>query len=841
MDDLASKQVQLDIWAEFQENHKSIEDGTQADHMYFTEKVKEELQSGSSVENEEIKIFVRGYQRNIVKLMKIMNNVKTKDQSRQYYEINIQHLQTKWDEIQKDERVISSRAEYPENYGYDVEEFEDTETEVQNLIITLSEELAKLSEKNNQSLRDVEKMYYLNSNLMGEPLKLIGHLAISEANYKVAWKILEDRYDNARLLISTILDKFINQPSLVAGSARSLKSMFDTTKECILLLKNVKVIKSDSWDPILLHILYKKLDKDTHTIYEQTLKSPRQIQSLDEFMKFLELRFQSFEALGAKSYATKQISKKDNNSHSFTVIDGAKCAICHNTKTCYSRGCRKCNKKHNTLLHDDYKVVQNKPQINTTVNMAEDNSNNYVFLGTVQGIVLDKHNKEIECRILLDSGSQINFISERLRKRLQLEPSNQGLSIYGIGKTEVESKGRVNLTINSRINNFSTNIEARVIKEITSLQPQRFINISTWNIPQKVQLADPNFNKPQRVDVLLGAEMFSELLRIGQIKLNKHLPMFQNTVFGWIVIGKVHQEVPFAGVSNSELENQLQRFWEVEDIGTDVIMKPADVKCEEYFMNTSDRDQEGRFVVNLPILGSPGVLGESKNIAFRRFLNLEKKLGKDVRLKQQYIEFLEDYLKLGHMKEVNEVDIPQIHYFMPHHGVWKPNSSTTKLRVVFDASYQNLQMIMWRSDPRDRIHYFKLTTVTYGTKAAPYLATRCLKQLSADKFSQYPLAAKAIKDFYVDDVITGCNSLTETIELKKQLISMLKTAKFHLHKWSSNNDKIMEDVVEEDREKEKVFEKEESGYIKTLVRDICFRGFKQIDKTKGGIRSSSAL
>ncbi|XP_055371973.1 uncharacterized protein LOC129605961 [Condylostylus longicornis] len=230
-----------------------------------------------------------------------------------------------------------------------------------------------------------------------------------------------------------------------------------------------------------------------------------------------------------------------------------------------------------------------------------------------------------------DSVSQINFISERLRKRLQLEPSDQGLSIYGIGKIEVESKGRVNLTINSRIKNFSTNIEGRVIKEITSLQPQRFINISTWNIRQKVQPVDPNFNKPQRVDVLLGAEMFSELLRVGQIKLNKHLPMFQNTVFGWFVIGKVHQEVPH--------------------ISTNEIMKTADVKCEEYFMNTSERDQEGRFVVNLIILGSPGVLGESKNIAFRRFLSLEKKLGKDVRLKQQYIEFLEDYLKLGHMKE----------------------------------------------------------------------------------------------------------------------------------------------------------------------------------------------
>lgn len=52
--------------------------------------------------------------------------------------------------------------------------------------------------------------------------------------------------------------------------------------------------------------------------------------------------------------------------------------------------------------------------------------------------------------------------------------------------------------------------------------------------------------------------------------------------------------------------------------------------------------------------------------------------------------------------------------------------------------------------------------MTYGTTFAPLLATRCLNQLAIDKAIEYPLAAKIIfRDFYVDDLITGCDTVDE--------------------------------------------------------------------------------
>jgi len=54
-------------------------------------------------------------------------------------------------------------------------------------------------------------------------------------------------------------------------------------------------------------------------------------------------------------------------------------------------------------------------------------------------------------------------------------------------------------------------------------------------IPENLQLADPEFHKAQRVDLLIGASLFYELLCVGQINLLPGLPLLQKTRLGWVV------------------------------------------------------------------------------------------------------------------------------------------------------------------------------------------------------------------------------------------------------------------------------------------------------------------
>ncbi|KAH8314943.1 hypothetical protein KR074_005690, partial [Drosophila pseudoananassae] len=56
------------------------------------------------------------------------------------------------------------------------------------------------------------------------------------------------------------------------------------------------------------------------------------------------------------------------------------------------------------------------------------------------------------------------------------------------------------------------------------------------------------------------------------------------------------------------------------------------------------------------------------------------------RLLKMYVEFMEEYESLGHMSTTSNNVLATPHYVIPHQCVLRPQSTSTKLRVVFDAS-----------------------------------------------------------------------------------------------------------------------------------------------------------
>lgn len=60
-------------------------------------------------------------------------------------------------------------------------------------------------------------------------------------------------------------------------------------------------------------------------------------------------------------------------------------------------------------------------------------------------------------------------------------------------------------------------------------------------IPENIQLADPNFFLSNEIDLLLGADIFWELLDKGLIRLPNG-PYLQNTKLGWIISGSVQSK-----------------------------------------------------------------------------------------------------------------------------------------------------------------------------------------------------------------------------------------------------------------------------------------------------------
>ncbi|KAJ8940972.1 hypothetical protein NQ318_015601 [Aromia moschata] len=102
-----------------------------------------------------------------------------------------------------------------------------------------------------------------------------------------------------------------------------------------------------------------------------------------------------------------------------------------------------------------------------------------------------------------------------------------------------------------------------------------------------------------------------------------------------------------------------------------------------------------------------------------------------------------------------------------------------------DRSYQK---ILWRFSKDDPVQTFVLNTVTYGMNCSPFLAIRTLLQLAKEFKNEFPIVSKILEtDVYVDDVLSGSNSLNSALEVQQELISLLNKGCFELRKWASNH------------------------------------------------------
>ncbi|XP_071056934.1 uncharacterized protein [Onthophagus taurus] len=186
------------------------------------------------------------------------------------------------------------------------------------------------------------------------------------------------------------------------------------------------------------------------------------------------------------------------------------------------------------------------------------------------------------------------------------------------------------------------------------------------------------------------------------------------------------------------------------------------------------------------------------------------------------------------------VPLESPNFYLPHHGVIRESSTTTKLRVVFNGSQKTssglslndclhtgpkhqselidvllrwrrhpvafacdlekiycqidvhqddwqFQRIVWRENPSEPLQSYDLTTVTYGLSCAPYLAIRCIRQLAEEHVEEQPLGSSALfRDTYVDDIISGANDIDEVQELIFQLNRVSRAGGFLARKWISN-------------------------------------------------------
>ncbi len=411
----------------------------------------------------------------------------------------------------------------------------------------------------------------------------------------------------------------------------------------------------------------------------------------------------------------------------------------HIVSECKSGNCHHCNLHHHSLLHHNSQKQLNTnpnqptnsphsqpihvsptptPSTSTSSSVPSNslpnssistNANSQVTLSTlleksqfmilpsaVVRVVVGLH--WVRARILLDSCSQPTLISESFVRKHNLSVTNAYSQVHGLGNS-VQSSHFTNLTLVSRYGMEKLTITADVIPEIPfNISKSVIADASLQFASYKLKFAE--MDTPFiGVDIIIGVQhhercFYDEHRFVGDLCI-------RSSKFRWVILGPLQDNSSNSFANSSfmnlyNIEDNLQKFWQIEELPQDSSTTSEHDLCVQHFRETMVRNSCGQFVVCLPFKIDRLEIGYSRSHALASLKRMERSLDSEIRL--QYIEFMREYESLSHMEKILPSSLPNLHfgsysYYIPHRVVLRPSSSTTKLRVIFNASAKSSSSI----------------------------------------------------------------------------------------------------------------------------------------------------
>ncbi|KAF2888619.1 hypothetical protein ILUMI_17554, partial [Ignelater luminosus] len=289
--------------------------------------------------------------------------------------------------------------------------------------------------------------------------------------------------------------------------------------------------------------------------------------------------------------------------------------------------------------------------------------------------------------------------------------SNPAIKSQGVFQDKNDNESQVQLTLCNN-NKDNTNVILPVVKIglyssdgqlfvvkglldsgiyselLTNNLPTSYYDKNEISLPKNVNLSNPEFNIPDKISILLGADVLGEILEPGSLIIPNSRAKLLNTKFALIVTS-----------NEVKLTKLINKFWEVERVLEIFSERSSEQQlCEETFRN-SVRNIDNRFQVDLQLKQdlSDVCLGNSYKAASIRFFNLKKSFKRDPKLFLQYKEFIDEYVTSGDAKMIDlkeyEGKMNTTAYFLAHHPVMRNDKRTTQIRVVFDCGLKSSKNI----------------------------------------------------------------------------------------------------------------------------------------------------
>ncbi|KAL9958493.1 hypothetical protein ACROYT_G035513 [Oculina patagonica] len=450
----------------------------------------------------------------------------------------------------------------------------------------------------------------------------------------------------------------------------------------------------------------------------------------------------------------------------------------HRADQCQRRGCLKCKYKHHTSICDREERESssaNGVSLTGYTNYAEERVLPAIIPVSIEGQVLWAY---------LDTGSARNFISREAVKMLKFKPTRHEtreiLTVNGINSSPCQS-------LTPALNRWTENH----VKKLNSLAQRK-----------------------------------------------RGEPLVEETSFGWVV----HGGDEYGSGSTCMYLRAVNDYEKLYSLDVLVVEDRGENDQQDVlrdFKESVVRREDGRYEVSFPWIPGTMLLNTNEILSRKRLENVERKLLRNGKLREEYGGIIEEQLKAGVIEEAPQNPTGERVFYMPHKPVVKQGAVTTKVRMVFDASAKPhplansindclftgppLQPLLWdimvraristnlllgdiekaflqisvKEEDRDSFRFLfnvkgeekhlRFTRVTFGVEASPFLLGATLQHHFEQQGPEFSDTVSALKEnTYVDNLMQTGGDNEKLVQFKEESTVTLESAKFPVHKWESN-------------------------------------------------------
>ena len=492
------------------------------------------------------------------------------------------------------------------------------------------------------------------------------------------------------------------------------------------------------------------------------------------------------------------------------------------------------------------------------------NSSTPVLLQTAQAVVFNPQQPDckVKVRIILDKGSQRTYLTDNLKNTLRL-PSQQKkqVSIKTIGSADERLKQVDDVAFGIELNGepdlFLSSFTVPLIGQPLQSQPVNRV-IGDNKCFSGFRLADYSTGEQNLdVDILIGSD-FNWNLVTGHTIRGGQGPTAVHTKPGWVLSGPVGSgdaedlqtkrnnlvtthvlKCATEPVSYEGLEGELKKFWDLESLG----VKPPSVYEEFLKKLTYNGDY---YEVHLPCKATHPPLPDNYELSERRLRSLLNRLRKEPDVMKEYDGVIREQIERGIVEVMDDqTRLETCHpvHCIPHQAVIRMVKSTTRLRIVYDASTKsdgaslneclhagpaltqgifnimlrfqnhkvaivekaflmvhmaeadkNVLRFLWVDDiskPEPQVITLRFTRVVFGLLSSPFLLNATIKH-HMEQYEQCDpdFTKKFLESIYVDDFTSGDSDVGGTFEFYVKSKLRLKDEGFNLRKFITNSEEL---------------------------------------------------